>query len=278
MKIGIIILSWNSKDYIDNCLKGLLKFETSNIYVVDNGSEDGSPAYIAQNYPNVKLISSPVNLGFASGNNLGIKQAFEDGCDAVFLLNNDTIIDESFIEPCVKILEAYPSIGIVGPVVVEADAADIVQCIGGKISRWNLGFPYIGRGERYKRRKYFEAVGYVLGAAMLIRREVIEKTGGFDPEYYPAYVEEADLCYRARLLGYQSVVSHECRVRHIGNKSSGNRDNSFRRFTKNRFLFGLKHLNIFHFLMIGQIIIWKVFLRKFIRNFKNEIWGHNRLP
>lgn len=265
MKVGVVVLSWNSRNYIDECLRGLLEYESCNIYVVDNGSVDGSAEYISQTYPNINLILSPVNLGFAVGNNLGIERALKDGCDAVFLLNNDTIIDERFIEPCTKILEENPTIGIVGPVVVEGNKPDVIQCLGGKISLWNLGFPYIGRGRKYKRREYFERVDYVLGAAMLIRRGVIEKTGGFDLEFNPAYVEEADLCYRARLLGYESVVSHASRVRHIGDMSSGGSDNSFRRFTSNRFLFGLKHLDFFRFLLVGQIIVWKVFFKKLLK-------------
>ena len=262
MRVGIIVLSWNSKALIDECLGGLLKFEESPVYVVDNGSEDGSAEFIAQKYPTVHLIQSPVNLGFASGNNFGIKRAMQDGCDAVFLLNNDTIIDEPFLAPCVKILEQDPSVGIVGPVVVEGRQPDLIQCIGGGITLWNLGFPYIGAGLPYERTAKVQEVGYVLGAAMLIRREVLSATGGLDPEYYPAYVEEADLCYRASLEGYKSVICHSVRVRHIGDSSSGGNANSFRRYTANRFLFGLKHLGATRFLIAGLWIVLRTFARK----------------
>jgi len=262
MRVGIIVLSWNSKALVDQCLSGLLKFEGSPVYVVDNGSEDGSADFIAQKYPTVTLIKSPVNLGFASGNNLGIKQALSAGCDAVFLLNNDTIIDEPFLEPCVRILVQDASVGIVGPVVVEGHRPDLVQCLGGKITLWNLGFPYIGAGLPYKKSNKVEQVGYVLGAAMLIRREVVVATGGLDPEYYPAYVEEADLCYRASLKGYRSVVSHAARVRHIGDSSSGGKVNSFRRYTANRFLFGLKHLGPGRFLIASSWMVLRTFARK----------------
>jgi len=267
MKVGIIVLSWNSKKFIDVCLNGLLKHESSPVYVVDNGSVDSSPDHIKNNFPQVILICSPVNLGFASGNNLGIQKALQDGCDAIFLLNNDTIIDEKFIQSCLNVLKSNPSIGIVGPIIVEGNNPDIIQCRGGKISLWNLGFPYIGRGEKYERQDYFKPVDFVLGAAMLIRREVIEKTGGLDPEYYPAYVEEADLCYRARLLGYKTVIYYGTRIRHLGKMSSGSHDDYIRLLTSNRFLFGLKHLDSLRFLLAGQIIVWKVFLKKIVKKY-----------
>lgn len=262
MRVGIIILSWNSKKMIDECLSGLLAYERYPVYVVDNGSKDGSPEYIAEKYPNVELIKSPVNLGFSSGNNLGIVRALEDGCDAVLLLNNDTLIDDSFLEPCIKAMKDDPTIGVAGPVVVEGNQPETIQCAGGNINLLTLGFPYIGKGKPYKRRKVIQDVGYVLGAVMLIRREVIEKIGVFDPEYYPAYVEEADLCYRARRKGYRSVICHEVRVRHIGEQSGGTYNTAFRRYTKNRFLFGLKHLGPVRFLCAGLLIVVNVFIKK----------------
>lgn len=264
MRVAIILLSWNSKQMLGDCLRGLLKWESSPVYVVDNSSEDGSPEYIVENFPTVHLIRSPINLGFAAGNNLGIKKALQDGCDGVFLLNNDTIIDKPFLQPCVEVLQKDPSVGIVGPVIVEGESPDVIQCRGGVISPWRLSFPYLGAGEKYVYSDNYSQVGYVLGAAMLIRKEVIEKTDGLDPEYYPAYVEEADLCYRAGLLGYKSVVTHSARVRHLGAKSSGGEATSFRRFTSNRFLFALKHLGAVKFLVVGLTIVGKVFLKKII--------------
>lgn len=264
MKIGIVVLSWNSKGFIDDCLKGLLKFEKNNIYVVDNNSEDGSGDYIAQAYPEVVLVRSIANLGFAAGNNVGIERVLRDGCEAVFLLNNDVIIDESFISGCVNILKNDSSIGIIGPVIVEFDKPNIIQCAGGSISLWNLFFPYINRGKEYRREDRFEEVGYVLGAAMLIKKEVFDKIGVFDPEYYPAYVEEADFCYRAKLSGYKCAVYYGARIRHIGAKSSGGLVNSFRRMMVNRFLFAVKHLGPAYFFFASQIIIFRVIIKKML--------------
>jgi GT2 family glycosyltransferase len=263
LKAGVIVLSWNSREFIGDCLDGLRRWEPGrHAYVIDNGSTDGSPEYIQRAYPDVTLACLPTNLGFASANNLGIQRALADGCGVVVLLNNDTVIDEEFIQPCVEILEKESSIGIIGPVIVEGDRPEVVQCRGGRISLWTLDFTYLGQGEAFNRQPRWEPVGYVLGAAMLIRREVIERTGGLDPEYYPAYVEEADLCFRARRMGYGIAVYHGTRVRHLGAKSSGSRETSFRRLSANRFRFGLKHLGAIRFAVASQCIILRVIVHK----------------
>jgi len=263
MKAGVVVISWNSRGFIGACLDGLQQWEPERpLYIVDHGSADGSPEYIERAYPTATLIATPANLGFAGGNNLGIQRALADGCDAVVLLNNDTIVDEPFIEPCLEVLEKTPQVGVVGPIVVDAQAPGVIQCRGGRISQWRLDFGYLGRGEPFKREHRIEQVDYVLGAAMVIARRALEETGGFDPEFFPAYVEEADLCYRAALLGYSSVVYHGARVRHVGGKSSGGDESAFRRLTTNRLRFALKHLRGVQFLVATQVLIWRAAWKK----------------
>ncbi len=262
MKTAIIIVNWNGRELTRQCLEGLSKWEPSAaIYLVDNGSTDGSADYISQFFSSIKLIRSATNLGFGGGNNLGIEQAIDDGYDAVFLLNNDTIIDEPFLE----VIESQckdPSIGIIGPVVVDGHDPSHVQCRGGAISVNFSSFPYLGQGELFLKSNTISEVGYVLGAAMLIKKEVIDIVGLFDPEFFPAYVEEADLCYRAKLSGYRSYISHSARVRHIGGQSSGGSMSEFRRMMKNRFLFAIKHANAFQFSLSSFVICMRVLAKK----------------
>ena len=255
MKVGVVVLSWNSREFIEACLAGLRRHEpASPVYVVDNGSSDGSPDVLATAHPEVTLIKLPANLGFAGGSNVGVARALADGCEAVALMNNDTVIDEPFIDACIRLLDEHPEIGIVGPVIVDAGDPTVVQCRGGRVGLWTLDFAYLGSGERYERRDRYDAVDYVLGAAMIVRREVLEATGGLDAEFFPAYVEEADLCFRAGRLGYRSAVYHGARVRHVGAKSGGTPEASFRRFTVNRLRFGLKHLSALRLLVATQAI------------------------
>ncbi len=259
MKVGIVVLSWNSREFIGACLAGLRRHEPrSPVYVVDNGSSDGSPEILATAHPEVTLIKLPANHGFAGGSNVGAARALADGCDAVALVNNDTVIDEPFIDACARVLDEHPEIGIVGPVIVDAENPAAVQCRGGRIGPWTLDFAYLGSGERYERRDRYDTVDYVLGAAMIVRREVLEATGGLDAEFFPAYVEEADLCFRAGRLGHRSAVYHGARVRHVGAKSGGTPEASFRRFTVNRLRFGLKHLSAPQLLVATQVIALRV--------------------
>lgn len=265
MKTGIIVLSWNSRHFISQCLDGLILHEHAPIYVVDNGSVDGSPELIENNYPSVKLIRSEYNLGFAGGNNLGARYAFSDNCDSVFLLNNDTIIDEPFLAPCQTLMEQDSNIGVIGPVVVDGSRPDIIQCQGGFIHPIRLDFPYRNAGKPFIRDSSIIDVGYVLGAAMLIRRSVYESMHGLDPEFFPAYIEEADFCFRASRAGHRICITNNCRVRHIGEKSSGGQGNAFRRLTVNRFRFAIKHLHGLAFLISCQILFLRAAYHKILR-------------
>jgi GT2 family glycosyltransferase len=278
MKAAIIVLNWNSWGLIDVCLRGLRKHEPHSVYVVDNGSEDGSAERIAAAHSWVTLIRVPVNLGFAAGNNFGIARAVRDGCEVVVLLNNDTIVDEPFVDGCLAVLAQEPAIGIIGPVVVEGDTPTAIQCRGGRIISWRLAFPYIGRGEPYQRLERREIVDYVLGAAMIIRTEVVTALVGLDPEYFPAYVEEADFCFRARKAGFKSAVYLGARVRHLGDRSSGGYDMALRRYTGNRLRFGLKHLGFFTLVMAGSATVIGFCVRRWLRNIppvKRLLWGRD---
>jgi GT2 family glycosyltransferase len=264
MKTAIIIVNWNGRELTQQCLEGLSLWEPNvAIYLVDNGSTDGSVAHLSSLFPSVIVIESSTNLGFGGGNNLGIEKALEDGFDAVFLLNNDTIIDEPFLE----IIESQsddPSIGIIGPVVVDGYGPETIQCRGGAISLSFSSFPYLGQGEVFAKTNIVSEVGYVLGAAMLIKKEVFDSIGMFDQEFFPAYVEEADLCYRARLRGFRSYISHSVRIRHIGGQSSGGSDSEFRRMMKNRFLFAIKHASAVQFVLSALVISARILIKKIL--------------
>lgn len=258
VRVGAVVLSWNSCDYIGLCLDSLRQHEPSvGVYVVDNGSADGSIEFLRRNYPEAILIERTDNLGFAGGSNVGIQRALADGCEFVLLLNNDAVLDEPFIAACVHRCRQDPTIGIIGPAIIEMDPPGVVQCLGGDINLWTLTFRYRAAGQPYTRRDRATDVGFVLGAAMLIRRQVLEKVGLLDAEYFPAYVEEADLCHRARLAGFRSVVHEGCRISHRGATSSGGAVTSYRRFAANSLRFALKHLNAGQFAIAAHLIIWR---------------------
>ncbi len=263
MKTAFIFVTWNSQQFLADSIGRLQSFTSpQDIIVVDNGSRDDTVGTLARDYPQVALHRLPVNTGFSGGNNLGIRTAIAKGYDSVFLLNVDTIIDEDFIQPCLKVLADHPDIGVVGPVVLEADRNNVIQCEGGRVLPIRANFPYRRRGRPFVRKDEIVDVGYVLGAAMMVRREVIERIGYLDEDYFPAYVEEADFCYRAHLAGFRSVVHLGSAIRHIGEQSSGGRLKANNRLATHRFYFAIKHSGPVAFLaasiaIVARAVYWK---------------------
>jgi len=258
-----LVVTWNSSTFLENSIGRLQAFAApADIWVVDNGSSDGTPDRIRTSYPGVNLISLPVNTGFAGGNNCGMKAILAAGYRNIFLLNADTIVDEDILTRCNSILADNPNVGIAGPTILEAEPPGIIQSEGGRIRAWTLNFEYFRRGEVFHRRDEIVDVGYVLGAGMMIRRGVIAEIGYFDEDYYPAYVEEADLCHRARKAGWRCVVDRGSALRHIGEQSSGGALKAFDRLSVRRFYFGIKHLGPFTFALAAALVVARVFFWK----------------
>jgi GT2 family glycosyltransferase len=263
VKAAYLFVTWNSEPFLAGSIGCLLRFaRAEDILVVDNGSSDGTLDTLARDYPEVRLYRLPVNTGFSGGNNVGLRAAMALGYDAVFLLNVDTILEEDFVQPCLMVLEEHPDIGVIGPVVLEAEGENVIQCEGGRISALRASFPYRKRGQRFERKDAMVDVGYVLGAAMLVRREVIERIGYLDEDYFPAYVEEVDYCYRARLNGFRSVIHLGSAIRHIGEQSSGGQFKANNRIATHRFYFAIKHSGPAAFLAASIAVVARAFYWK----------------
>jgi len=205
--VSIIVLNYNGIRFIEKCLKSLLdtdypKFE---VIFVDNSSTDGSVELVNNlfgNDPRLKIIVNPKNVGFALGNNIGSKYAA--GKYLVFL-NNDTEVDKSWLKELVKVATSDSRIGIVGCKVVTSFKGRAEALI---VDRFGHSFPQPFPNS-------VREVFAVEGAAFLIKRDIWEKLGGFDPRYF-ALCEDIDLCWRAQLLGYRVVVAPNSIVFHVG--------------------------------------------------------------
>ncbi|MEN6520996.1 MAG: glycosyltransferase family 2 protein [Armatimonadota bacterium] len=215
-KVAIIVLSWNGKDDTFECLKSLGEVVYPNFWtiLVDNGSTDGTAEAVRSAFSDVEVIETGQNLGFAGGNNIGIRRSLDSGADAVLLLNNDTVVAPEFLSPLVKVLYRSDDIAAVNPLIYYYDQPDVIWSAGGEIDR-RTGIAYqryldikdVGqfRGET--------AVDYGVGAALLICREAIEKVGLLDPDYF-LYYEESDWCFRARDAGYKTIFTPESKIWH----------------------------------------------------------------
>ena len=200
--VNIIVLNWNQKKLSLDCLKSLERatYQNKHIVFVDNGSDDGSANAVQNYYPNVEIIRSEKNLGYAKGNNFGFKSTIQQAVYTIFL-NNDTFVDPSFIEPLINQLEEEPNTIQVVPKIYFADNKDSIWYAGGNA---NLAFAQINhRGIRSKdHEKYnlIKEVDYATGCCFCMRTSDFISLGMFD-ENFQMYGEDVDLSLKARNSG-----------------------------------------------------------------------------
>jgi len=206
-KVFIIILNWNGlKDTLE-CLDSVFKLDYVNfeVIVVDNGSTDNSVEVIRQTYPQVILIENRENLGYAGGNNIGIRYALKHGADYVWLLNNDTIVNPDSLTNLVEVAEKNKEVGILGSKIYYYDKRDILWFAGAYID-WNRAIsPHIGLNQKDKGQyDIIMEVDRVTGCSMLVKRDVCDSVGLFDSDFF-LYVEEVDWCVRAQKAGFKCI-------------------------------------------------------------------------
>lgn len=226
--IFIVILNWNGKKDTLECLASVSKivyphFQT---LVVDNGSTDDSVASIRSSYPGVVVLETGENLGFAEGNNIGIRYALAQGAQAVLLLNNDTIVDPDLLQGFAEQMKTYPKAGILGATIYLYDERERLDHFGGIWNRKKAAFDFVGYREKKKESGTLE-LDYVCGAALLVKREVFEKIGLLEPRFFLIW-EEADFCFRAKRAGFLSltcpkaVLWHKVSASFVGKKPHTN--------------------------------------------------------
>ena len=202
MRISVVVLVWNGAQFLDACLCALLQQDgDAQVIVVDNASTDNSVSVGQSFVPRVRLIQNAHNLGYAAGNNTGLQAA--DG-DIVVLLNQDTVVQPGWLRAIADTFD-NPAIGIVGCKALYPDGRGI-QHAGGIVQPEDALTRHIGWTEQdHGQYDTLTDVDYVSGAAFGIRRKVLERLGGLDEQFSPAFYEEVDYCYRARRAGFRVV-------------------------------------------------------------------------
>ena len=251
--VVVLVLAWNGHDWLPACLRALQAQQFGDrwaVLVVDNGSTDGSPDLVRTEFPDVALITNGTNLGFAGGNNVGIR-ALLDGTasgidfvpDVVVLLNQDTEVAPDWLVNLVAPFEDNEQIGIVGCKLVFPDGT--LQHAGGTIV-WPLATgTHHGTGEADTGQyDYASAPDYVAAAAVAVHRRVWDTVGLFDEGFTPAYYEDTDLCYRARAAGFGIVYTPHAVVTHHENASLQAQSQAHHRaYHRNRVRFVLKYID-----------------------------------
>lgn len=211
-----ILLNWNGCADTLACLAALRTTGHSlrSIVVVDNASTDNSANRIRTAYPKVRLIELGRNLGFAGGNNYGIRYALESGSDYVWLLNNDSEPQSGALEAMLAVAQSDPQIAAVGCVLRHAEPPHAVQSWGGgRIALW-AGFNTVARKPRPS--DWFD---YICAGSMLVRREALLDIGLLDDGYF-LYWEDADFGFRLRHEGWKLAVASDAVVLHKENGST----------------------------------------------------------
>jgi GT2 family glycosyltransferase len=212
MKFFVIILNWNGKNDTLACLHALQSQEGAESFdtvVVDNGSSDDSAVAIRDTFPQVTLLTTGKNLGYAGGNNIGIEYALQQGADLVLLLNNDTIPRPHFIS---ALQQASHSSTIFGAYPLLFAEPDRLDHLGGVWNEKKGHFDLVGlkkpRGFRSEK-----PLDYVCGCSILIPSAVFKTIGLLEPKFF-LFWEEADLCVRAHKAGFSIKVCYEAELLH----------------------------------------------------------------
>jgi GT2 family glycosyltransferase len=215
MRLVAVVLSWNGREDTLAALESLRGLET---VVVDNGSTDGSADAVAERFPGVELVRAGVNLGFAGGNNVGIRRALDRGADWVLLVNSDATVEPGIVEALATAAAARPDAGVLACKVLFADS-DRLWYAG-------AGFdPYLGRSRHRgfgqpDRPGVAADTGRATGAGMAVSRAAIDAAGLLDEELF-LYVEDLEWCLRIRDAGFAVVYVPDARVRHRVSAASG---------------------------------------------------------
>lgn len=216
-RVSCVVINWNGWRDTVACLESLAvqDYPSLSILVVDNASTDDSVEKIRAAFPEIEVLQTEANRGFAAGSNAGIRRALEQGAEFVWLLNNDTSAPADTTRKLLCAAASDPQVGIVGTVLhYMQNPAKVQAWGGGSIVAW-MGFV-----KHYDAPAVFGDGSFLTFASVLLRREMLEQVGLLDEQYF-MYFEDADLCFRARAAGWKLAVAEDTCVLHKEGGSSG---------------------------------------------------------
>ena len=225
-KVSVIIPNYNGIKYIENCLDSLKAqtYSDFDVWVIDNASEDGSDEIVVRKYPEVKFAQLSQNFGFSRAVNEGLLRT--KNADFVILLNADTKAEPKFVEKLVEAIEKDEKIFSVSSKMLQMNAPDKYDGAGDLYCC--LGWAYaLGKDHKIGRYEKEHNVFSACGGAAIYRRAFFEEIGYFD-ELHFAYLEDVDIGYRARIMGYINRYTPEAVVYHAGSGTTGSRYNPFK--------------------------------------------------
>jgi N-acetylglucosaminyl-diphospho-decaprenol L-rhamnosyltransferase len=271
--LSIVIVNWNTRDLLRDCLKSVYESQGSFTFetvVVDNCSRDGSCAMVGNEFPQVHVIESEINGGYAYANNLGLRRFH---ARYYLLLNSDTVLPPHALEQMLEFMDTHPEAGMAGPKLVLADGSLDLACRRSFPTVENSFYKLFGLSRLFPKSKRFgrynltyldpdetAEVDSVVGAFMVVRGEVIEQVGGLDESYF-MYAEDLDWALRAKQAGWKVYYYPEVTVLHYKRKASEqNRDKANYEFWRAMYIFYRKHYaeatpSWVHYLVLGGLAV-----------------------
>lgn len=220
LRVAVVILNWNGKDFLERFLPSVVAHSGNALVVVaDNASTDNSVAFVEKNYPAVQVLRLPSNGGYARGYNDALAQV---KADYYILLNSDVEVTPGWIEPVIDLMEKDPSVAACQPKLLswsQRTTFEYAGAAGGFIDKYGFAFC---RGRIFS--SFEEDIGqyndvkeifWATGACLFIRAELYHRAGGLDPDFF-AHMEEIDLCWRIKNMGYKVMYCPASAVYHVG--------------------------------------------------------------
>jgi len=273
LDLSIVIVNWNTRDLLRDCLRSVYGSEGEfafEIIVVDNCSEDGSVAMVREEFPQVHLIESEINRGYACANNLGLRRL---QARYHLLLNPDTVVPPGALRDMLAFMDAHPEAGMAGPKLVMADGRLDLACRRSFPTAENSFYKLFGLGRLFPNSKRFgqynltyldpdemAEVDSVVGAFMMVRRDVMEQVGDLDEEYF-MYAEDLDWALRAKEAGWKVYYYPEVTVLHYKRQASDqNPEKARHEFWRAMHVFYRKHYAEdtplwLHYLVLGGLAL-----------------------
>lgn len=270
-KLNIYVLNWNQADLTIDCVDSLITQTASiniEIFIIDNGSTDGSVEIFKEIFPQIKILANVKNLGFQGGMNVGIRHAMENSADYVLLLNNDTIADPDMIGNL--LLNKPDAAALVSPAIFYHDDRNVLCSLGGKYSPVFLEI--IGQNKKNITLpddvKQYE---FLPSHAWLIKTEIFSTVGLLDESFFPIYYDDLDFCLRLKRNNYSIYLIPQSRIYHRESMSVGGRNSPKERYlmARNSGYYFRKHMSVWQAPLIfnyrlGSGLLWtaKLLLQK----------------
>ncbi|WP_370476457.1 glycosyltransferase family 2 protein [Tamlana flava] len=276
MNIAIAILNWNGKKLLEQFLPSVVTYSReAKVYVIDNASSDDSVTFVNANFPDVKVIQNTENGGYSKGYNDGLKQI---EADIYCLLNSDVEVTENWLTPIIEAFNKFPDTAIIQPKLLDFKNRDYFEyagAAGGFIDKY--GYPYC-RGRIFnsieKDLGQYNDVAEIFwasGACFFIRSKVFQELKGLDEDFF-AHMEEIDLCWRAKNMGYSIKYVSDSKVYHVGGAtlSNSNPKKTYLNFRNSLFILTKNGKGILFGKILTRLILDGIAGVKFLLELKPE--------